>query len=210
VIIDEFNIRIDKNRVLNIIGCCKDNIVYMDILKTINELENNFYNIINPKAIFEVKDSILTEYEKNIFVILTVGNNIVLYSERLFNNGEYLNGIIFNAMADDYLMQMDSFVCSEIVKECSSINLGVVRKFVPFENIDGKYQKIIADKLDSFKKIGIRANNRNVLYPGKILSFIIGAESNIKNKDIIHNCTKCNVKNCKWRKCTFESKSNTR
>jgi len=210
VIINKFNIKINKNRVLNIIGCYKDNVAYMDILKIIDELENNFYSIISPKAIFEIKKSILTGYEKNIFVILTVGNNILLYSEHLFNNGEYLNGIIFNAMADDYLMQMDFFVCNEITKKCNSINLGVVKKFVPFENIDGKYQKIIADELDSFEKIGISANDRNILYPGKILSFIIGAKSNIKNENIIHNCTKCNKKDCRWRKCFFETESNTR
>lgn len=204
MIVEKFDIKVDKDRVLNIIDCYKDNPIYSNICKMIDDIEPEFYNRIKSKALFEIKENILVGYEKTVPVIITVGNDISLYSEYFFNSGEYLKGIIINAMADDYLMQMDFFVCSIIIKKCNSYGLGVSSKFVPFEDIDGKYQKVIVQKLDSFEKIGIWVNERNILYPGKVLSFLIGADKNIKNKSIVHDCSKCSRRDCKWRKVNFE------
>lgn len=194
MIINDFQISLNFKRVLNIAECYEDNPLYYYVKETAENLVPLFYDSIMPVCIFDLSEFKINEYNNIIPVVYSLGNKITSVSENCFINGEYMNGIILNAMADDYLMQMDKIILSKISNSFDYC----FKRLVPAENIDISFQNDICNLLDSRNKIGVFANKSFVLNPAKSLSFIL-AISDKKAEELNHNCSCCYIQNCRWR-----------
>lgn len=199
MIINNFDIKLNVENVLNTIHCYEENEIYNNIINIFYEIEEDFYKYIKPKAIYDFYNNKFKEFENAIFLLFTLGNTISDFSCELMENGEYIKGVIINSMADNYLMQMDKIICNKIYEISSEFKFGLSERFVPYMNIDKKWQKIICDTLKSDES-EIICTSEYILKPLKTLSFIIAADKKIPINNINHNCNNCNISNCEWRK----------
>lgn len=199
MIIDSFNIKVEINKILNLIECYPENDLYMHSINLFSEIEKDFYNNIKPRGRFILKKDIPCYFNNAIFVLYTIGEEINIFISDLFNKGDYLKGVIANAMADNYLIQMDKVFCENITNFYLKDHFKFTQKLIPAENIDIKYQKDICSNLNSDELLNISINESYVLNPLKSSSFIVGADKDLQYKTISHNCSKCNLKECRWR-----------
>lgn len=199
MILKNFNIKLNPNSILKKMDCSKDNPMHDYLLNLFYSIEKNFYCLINPKALFKIKNGLIDNFDSSILVLYTVGKEINDYLSYLFEKDEYTKGLLVNSMADEYLMSMEQKICLEIINKCRFLNLGCKKRFIPGENISIEWQEIICNETKSLELIQVMSNNSFVLQPSKSLSFIIAANKNSSMEDISHNCNNCGLKNCKWR-----------
>ena len=110
--ITDFDIRINKENVLGLIDCKPDSPVYEAVLEDFEEVLPVAYEKLAPSALLEFGDISgydLTEYGDDIrealFCIESVGSEISTWATSFFYDGNYVKGMLANAIADDYLFQ---------------------------------------------------------------------------------------------------------
>lgn len=204
MIIDKFEKKLNYKRILAVLECDLDNEQYMLLKDNIKKMENLFFNNINPICIYNINDNESSGYCGDIFVLYSIRGHIEKICDDFFKNGEYMNGLIINSIADDYLMNMLESISDEIENFCICSEIGIVEKGIPGENLPYNVQYDICKFLKS-DKYGIIINNNFVLNPSKSLSFILKTKKGQNNTKLSHNCQNCEIKSCKWRKQAFIS-----
>lgn len=189
--------RIDMYRVFKIIGCGDNDPVYNEAVRLFKKTEEIFYGLINPASEHKFCRDILEGYEYTVLTVCTLGDEIEHAITRLFESGQYMEGSLMDAMASDYLMQMDDEVCRNVKNECMRCGLGIAKVLEPGVNISADYQKIIADK---FKHLNITVTDGLMLKPLKSLSKMILASHKLTGTDVCHSCADCGLAECRWRK----------
>lgn len=198
--INSFDINIDKNKLYKALDIVDDTPVYDEAEGVFNDCIKFFYDKIKPLCLYEIKRHKIKNYSYSIFVIMTLGAEVDLFANELFNSGEYFKGYLLNGICDYYLMQMDNTALKRIkeslIKDYKN-EIGFGNRFYPHENIEGnKMTEII--KWTNAEEYGINVNESFVLNPSKSIGFIIGADKDL-NKNIGHSCKSCPNKACKWR-----------
>ena len=112
--ITEFNIEICRENVFALIDCYEDSATYEDVVEEYEEMLPEAYKKIEPIALLEfgdVEGFDLSRYGEGIrqalYCVTSVGAQLSQWSTQLFNEGDYLGGMLADAIADDYLFQMD-------------------------------------------------------------------------------------------------------
>ena len=114
ICLDGFDVRIDKKVVLQLLDCKEDNPIYEEVEEEYEELQEIVYGKIDPHALIKF-DEVPKEIAKQInlrekqaaYVLTTVGREVSAYSTLMFQQGDYLKGMLIDAMADSFLFQME-------------------------------------------------------------------------------------------------------
>lgn len=205
-IIEEFNIRIRKDSVFKLIDCYSDSPNYDEVAAVFEQLAESIYNYIEPKSLIkyvntdEGAKNQLDRYGHEFFYVMnTIGKGSELESAKRFEKGEYLEGMLIDAMADDYLFQMEAELEDVLREECAKRGRGIKRRLEAPGDIPMELQKIIYDETDAAKNCGMKISSGYMLDPVKSCCFILALT---KNKDLFnnqHNCRKCKAVDCKLR-----------
>ena len=113
----EFDIQISKENVCRLIQADPDSNVYQEIMAALQEMLPTAYEKLKPTALLEFGDfetyaGMIEEegIEEALYGITTVGEEIGSWSTQLFREGNYLGGMLADAIADDCLFQMDEAI----------------------------------------------------------------------------------------------------
>lgn len=206
IIITDFNLKLNKQNVLELIDCFTDN--YIDeVSKLYDDLKITAYNLIEPKAVIAfdtkinaLKSEYLDECTSVIYVIMTVGSQISNRATELFEAGKYLDSMIINAMADYFIFSMGDILIPKIKEECLKKGLGIQKRLELSNELPLETQKIIWEKTEAKKLINIDITDEYMLKPVKSQSFVLGVNDCITNSNIEHSCNDCMFINCKMKK----------
>ena len=116
--IDDFKVKISKKRVLKSLNCFEGNSVYNAVSAYFDELLAPVTDMISPfaAAVFE---------DMTAYCILTLGEKSSDYSKNFFDKGEGMRGLLVNAMADDYIFELDKKLSARVKEMCAVLGLGV-------------------------------------------------------------------------------------
>lgn len=152
-------------------------------------------DMINDKYIVER----LKGAEYVIMAVVTIKGGIESASSRLFNDGKYMNGMIYDAIGNAALDKLCEKFYRDVADYASKEGYAVTEMMFPGDDKwDIASQKIIFKHLDA-SKIGVTLDENNVMRPVKSLSFILGIGKDIKSSSSHNDCSKCDFSQCIYR-----------
>ena len=206
MIIKDFDIRICKESVLNLIDCYEDSDIYDEVMGEYDEMLPEAYEKIEPVALLEfggVEEFELAEYtgdgREALFCITSVGGRISRWATQLFAEGNYLGGMLADAMADDYLFQMDHLLSDTVIRLCKEKKRGVIRRMEAPQDIPMAAQKKALEVTGGEALAGIHIKESYMYDPVKTTCQVYLLDQDSDNFRIEHDCSKCPNLTCKLR-----------
>ncbi|MCH5209363.1 MAG: DUF4445 domain-containing protein [Oscillospiraceae bacterium] len=190
--VSDFNVKINKERVLLSLGCYSANSIYDTVCAYFDELLQPVQALVSPVAVVKIED--MTAY-----CLITLGEKISEYSKSLFDKGEGMKGMLVNAMADDYLFETDAELQKRIKLEGAIEGFGIKKRLEAPGDFPLSEQKIILEKTN-IKDVDI--TEAFMYTPAKTLGYILKLtdDRNIFNAE--HNCSECTNLDCPRRNIT--------
>lgn len=203
--ITDFDIRISAENVCAFLDGDKTGDLYGEIMEELEEMLPQAYEKIKPVALLEFGDlegySIEAdgkEIMEALYGVCTVGRELGEWSTRLFAEGDYLGGMLADAIADDYLFQMDDAIQETVVAMCKERGRGIAGRAEAHQDLPMSIQKKAWDVTHAEEeRIGIKPS---YMYdPVKTVCHVYLLDDNTKRYHPEHDCSKCNNLTCKRR-----------
>ena len=203
--ITDFDIKISAENVCAFLDGDKTGDLYAEIMDELEDMLPQAYEKIRPVALLEFGDlegySIEADGKKikeALFGVCTIGKEMGEWSTSLFAKGDYLGGMLVDAMADDYLFQMDDMIQETVVEMCRKRGRGIAGRAEAPKDLPMSIQKRAWDVTNAGKEgIGIK---KSYMYdPVKTVCHLYLLDDNTKRYHPEHDCSKCPNVTCKRR-----------
>ena len=109
----DIRVSVSRSDVLNLMECYEDNPIYEEVVEEYEGLKEKLESLGKPQAIFcfgtMPDDLSIEEVPKGtpvIFSLLTEGGEISGYSTLMFQQGDYLKGMLADSFAGAYLFAL--------------------------------------------------------------------------------------------------------
>lgn len=205
--VENIHVKFNKDTVFHLIDCYPDSHIYPVVEEEYEDMIEMAYSKIVPKVVMEfgeLPNSLATDKlragTKVLYVITTIGEEMSEWSTKLFEEGDYLAGMLANAMADDYLMQATESLQPNIIKICKEKNLGITKRLEAPTGISMEAQKVAWEVTKAYDEIGLNIMESCMYDPVKSNCQIYILEEGCTQYHVEHNCRECPALNCKLRK----------
>ena len=215
-VINNFKLFVKKQEVLRAVNTYYDLSHYEDI----KQIYENMYKLAiektTPFGAFEIEENssshklnsaTLQNCKYMIFCIFTLGDEITEIIDGLFDKNEFTQAIILDAISTSMLFHLSKQMYNSIYEFSKEKHMGLTCRIAPGDGeIDINYQKSIVEKFDKLEKIKFSAVSDCIIKPYKTLTYIYGADNNIKINREDHHCNTCQNKNCFMRNSTKKTR----
>lgn len=201
----DFNIKISTENVCAFLDVEKNSSMYEEVMEELEEMLPTAYEKIKPVALLEFGD--LDGYSLEVdgkpvrealYGVLSIGKEMGEWSTSLFAEGDYLRGMLADAIADDYLFQMDAEQTDNVVRMCREQGRGIAGRVEAPQDIPMSVQKKAYDVTEAGKE-GIGIKESYMYDPVKTVCQVYLLDDNVKRYHPEHDCSKCNNLTCKRR-----------
>lgn len=205
--ITEFHIELSKKNVLSFLDVDENSDLYEEISCEFEEMLPRAYELIKPAVLLAFGD--ISDYgirkdgetvETALYGINTVGAGLSEWSTELFAEGDYLKGMLADAMADDYLFQIDQAVQTAVVEMCKKNGYGIIRRLEAPQDIPMSIQKRAFDATGAGKELGLKIKESYMYDPVKTVCQVYLLDRDTSRFHNEHDCSKCSNLTCKMRK----------
>ena len=206
--ITDFNIRINKENVLELIDCYADSPVYDEVSADLEEIIPIAYEMLTPVAVLEFGD--FSKYEsiehgtgegKALFCIESVGGEISRLAADFFDRGNYVKGMLADAIADDCLFQLDHLLEERVKAICKEKNYGVIKRLEAPQDVPIEIQKTAWEVTRAEEEIGLKIKESYMLDPIKSNCQVYLLQEGCNEFRTEHDCSRCPKTGCKMRHC---------
>ena len=206
--ITDFDIRINKENVLRLIDCYADSPVYDEVSADLEEIIPIAYEMLTPVAVLEFGD--FSKYEtrehgtgerKVLFCIESVGEDISRLAATFFDKGNYVKGMLADAIADDCLFQLDRLLEEEVKAICKEKNYGVIKRLEAPQDVPIEIQKTAWEVTRAEEEIGLKIKESYMLDPVKSNCQVYLLQEGCNEFRTEHDCSRCPKVDCKMRHC---------
>lgn len=170
MIIRNFDIRISEDNVQAIIGCAEENDIYEEVLAEARSIIPIAYSLVDPIALLDIG-----EFEGKphgaIYCVTSVGEKLSQWSSSYFDEGDYLKGMLADAIADDCIFQMEHQLTSYLRDICKRYRCGISKRLEAPQDIGIEVQKKALDITDRKCSSEICINESFMYKPVKSLWF---------------------------------------
>jgi hypothetical protein len=206
MVVDKFSIQFNKNTIFHMIDCNPDSDIYPVVEEEYDNMLETAYAKISPKSVMEFGEipkqlatNKIKARTKALYVITTIGKEISDWSTQLFKEGNYLAGMLADAMADDYLMQATESLKTCIVQQCQERNYGVTARIESPNEITLEAQKVAFELTEARVTLGLGIKESYMYDPVKTICQVFLLKEGSKEYCVEHNCRGCDAVNCKMR-----------
>ena len=205
--VTEFDIQISVENVCKMLDADKSEELYEEIKEELEEMLPEAYNKIRPVALLEfgeIDNNIEKidgiEGKEALYGIYSVGGEMSKWSTQLFAKGDYLAGMLADAIADDYLFQMDNVMKERVLQMCREHGKGIERRLEAPQDNSMEVQKTAFDVTHADKEIGLRIKESYMYDPVKSICQVYVLCDDIERDNYEHDCSHCNNYTCGMRK----------
>lgn len=202
----DLKVKINRDEVLHQIDCSKESDIYEDVIDEYQAMEGEVYALCEPLFLMEY-DTIGPELAKEglpegtpvLMVLYSIGRKISDYSSKAFQEGNYLKGMLADAMADSALFSLEKECVLYLKEACAGYRMGISRRLEAPQDISMLAQKIIFEKTKAREKCGMDISSGYMLNPVKSNAVLYMLT---KDQDVFlhqHNCRSCDRYDCKQR-----------
>ncbi len=208
--VTDFELKLDRDNVFHLIDCYPDNPVYEDVIMEFEDVAEEALKCIKPVAFYkfgQMSEEVFLQIEEIddchvpvIYCLLSIGDEITELASSYFQKGDYLVGMIINAIADTYLFQMDTFFQAKISEDCKHRHVGIARRLDAPVDMPMCIQKSILEEIKEFESLTMDVTSGFMYTTVKTTGYILVLSEDESQNNGKHDCSKCNAKNCKMRK----------
>ena len=202
----DFDIKISIENVCKFLDIKKESESYGELVEELKEMLPQAYEKIEPKALLEfgsLEGYTVEEEGKRIeealFGVFTIGRKMGEWSTQLFAEGDYMRGMMADAIADDYLFQMDTAMEQTVVEMCREKGKGIVRRVEAPQDIPMSIQKRAYD-VTGAEKEGIGIKPSYMYDPVKTICQTYLLDDNTSRYHPEHDCSRCGNLTCRNRR----------
>ena len=204
--INNLKVTINRNLVYRLIDCYEDSPVYEEVEESFNELEEEILKLAEPAGLYGFfrlpKEAATPEYPEGtqvLYLIATVGRAVTEYSSRMFEEGEYLKGMLIDAMADSCLFSLEPYWQEQIKEACGDLGLGILRRLEAPQDIPMEAQKAAFEALGAREELGMDISSGYMFDPVKSTCQVFVLTNDKETFRTQHNCRSCPKVDCKMR-----------
>ena len=165
--------------------------------------------LFEPKSLYRIFNQsdlsdreCFAEAEKVALAVVTIGRNLPLEVNKLMNSGEYVDGVILDAIGSAGVEAIADLINNQINEEVKMQQLEYSKRYSPgYCHWDVKDQKIIFDLLPT-KEIDVFLTDAYLMAPIKSVSFAINIGKGIKDSRWENRCRSCEDRG----QCTYRMK----
>ncbi|MBE5949140.1 MAG: DUF4445 domain-containing protein [Lachnospiraceae bacterium] len=205
-LIDGLKAQLNMDLVLHAIDCMPDNPVYEEFVDEYADIHEELLSMAEPAGILgfgELTDKTATdEYvagTKVIFAVTSVGDKIKQYSTRAFAEGDYVRGMLADAIADRALFSLEGRMLEKLKSVCGEHGVGILKRLEAPHDIPMEVQREAWESLSLKETLGIDISCGYMFDPVKTSCqvFVISEDADIFKAQ--HDCRKCPNIDCRYR-----------
>lgn len=202
----DFSVSLTKEDVLKQINCFEDSPIYEEVQDEYDELEAAVLGLAQPKAVVAMshveKDfasKVQLEDGRVLYAITTIGKELSELSDSFFKKGDYLKGMLADAMADGCLFSMENELMPWIKEYCRENKIGIMHRYEAPQDIPMISQRYAYEATRANEKIGISITSGYMLDPVKTNCLVFGISKDRNVFHLEHDCRKCERYDCPLR-----------
>lgn len=202
---------INQDAVLKAIDCYENSPVYEEILKEYQSILPVAKECVEPVGIIgfgAMPNSIATKrYQAGTLVayaVLSIGDKIRQRSTKAFQEGDYVRGMLYDAIADEALFSLEDKMLECLKNICRDRKIGVLERLEAPRDISIKAQREAWKYMNLKACLGIKITSGSMFDPIKTSCqiFVLTKDGSVFYAN--HDCHKClNIK-CKRRNCNID------
>lgn len=210
--VNNFNISVNRREVIKAINTYYDLSHYENLTHIYDDMYKLATDTIMPIGAFEIEEKSASQMIKSItlqncrymiFCIFTLGDEITEIIDGLFAKNDFTKAIILDGISTSILFHLSKQMYNHIYEFSKGKCMGLTCRVAPGDGeIDINYQKNIVEKFEELKEIKFSSVSDCIIKPYKTLTYIYGADNNIKINREDHHCNSCSNKNCFMRNST--------
>lgn len=198
--------KIQKESVLKAMDCYEDSPVYEEVVDTYEEIYEDMMSLVEPVGILgfgTLPETVATEKYKAgtpvVYMVMSIGNGIKEESTKAFQEGDYVKGMLTDAMADDALFSMEEQVLARLKEVCREHNVGVLARLEAPHDISMESQKVAWEHLELKRRFGIDISSGFMFDPVKTSCQVFILTDDADSFKAQHDCRKCPNIHCRLR-----------
>lgn len=206
MLLSDLKVEIKRENVFHQIDCYEGSDLYDEIVEEYCEIEEEIYSLCEPVCLIEY-GSIGPELARDgvpegtpvLMVLYSVGGKVSDRSNCYFAEGDYLKGMLADAMADVALFSMEKGFRPYLKEKCGELRMGISRRLEAPQDISMEAQKVIFEKTGAAEKCGMGITSGYMLDPVKsnAVLYVLTADRDIFRYQ--HDCRNCDRYDCKMR-----------
>lgn len=198
--------KIDFETVMKLIRCTPDNPIYNEMTYEFSQIYEEAFSLLKPIGILGfgalTKRTATADFPagtKIIYAITSIGDSLSHRSSKAFSDGDYIKGMLYDAMADSALFSLDIPIQTHLHTLCRTHKIGILRSLDAPSDISMEIHQEAWKALELKKNFGIKITDSFMLDPIKSMCkiFVVCENSDIFNA--AHNCKNCPNQNCSIR-----------
>lgn len=199
-------LQIDKEKVFTQLHCYPDSPVYEEMEETFEELLPQIHVLCKPEGLMGrgtiPADCRLDGFAFDadaVFLLLTVGQEVSTFSTRCFEEGDYVRGMLVDAMADAALFSLEADALKALRDFCREQNFGIRRRLEAPHDLTMKIQAEVLHQLKADQILGLRITEGFMYSPLKTSCNVYMTSEDPNLFKAQHNCRKCPNVTCSLR-----------
>ena len=205
-VLEKLTAGVTQELVLHGLDCTEDSPVYEEFVEEFYRIYPEAEKMIRPVGMFgfgELPEQIpavdFPAGTKVLYGVLSIGEQLSNASTKAFAEGDCVQGMLYNAIADAALFSLEQDMARYLREICEEHHVGIRKRLEAPQDISMEIQKEIWERLDLKNCLGIDITCGYMFYPVKTscLVFVLDAEEEIF--EVQHDCSRCQRTECRHR-----------
>lgn len=205
--IENMKVSVDRDAVFRMIDCRVDSPVYAEVTKAFDGLLPEVIDLAEGRCVFgtgEIAEADATREwpagTKVLYVISTVGRRLSSLESELFARGDYVQGMLADAMADACLFSLEEEWQAAVKQYCAENGYGIAKRLEAPDGLMMSVQKTAFMCLNAGQELDIGITSGYMYDPVKSACYVLVLSDNPELFQAQHDCRTCSRLDCKARK----------
>lgn len=205
-VLNGLKVNTELAQVMHALDCSEDSPVYDELQEEYEELYRDIFALTEPVGILGVgtlsEAAATEEYPAGtrvIYAVTSIGDGMKRSSTLAFQEGDYVRGMLYDAMADNALFSLEERMLEQLREVCAEHGVGILKRLEAPHDISMQVQKDAWEYLNLKERFGIDISCGYMFDPVKTSCqvFVLTDKTDVFKAQ--HDCRKCSNVNCKFR-----------
>lgn len=190
---DGLQIEISREEVFETLNCNQDSESYQIFSEEYEEIKSEVENACHPVILMR------QEARSRLYVLYTIGGEPEKLSTKAFSEGDYVRGMLINAMADSALFSLEKELEKILTVLCREQQLGIRDRQEAPADIPMEMQKNVYEVVRA-SEYGIGISTGYMFDPVKSQAVIFELTEDVNQMRMHHECANCDNFSCPKRR----------
>lgn len=205
--IEDMKVTVDREAVFRMIDCREDSPVYEEMTEAYESLLPEILDMAEGRCVFGSGEITGADASKDcpagtkaLYVISTVGQRLSSLESELFAEGDYVRGMLADAMADACLFSLEEGWQEAIKQFCAEHGYGIEKRLEAPNGLPMSVQKTAFTCLNAGQELDMKISSGYMYDPVKSACYVLVLSDNPELFRAQHDCRRCTRLDCKVRK----------